>query len=252
MDTIRRDFLPSDLLVTLRGAGIDGAIAVQARQTVEETEWLLHLSDTYDFIRGVVGWVPLTEPALEVVLERVCEHRQLKGVRHVIHDEPDDEFMLRANFNKGIQQLQTFGLMFAPAFLTSGAIVGRRLQELGQTVDWAYQMIFSALAGGLIGSRLVGALRAVAAVEVEIEDVLDALHIHRQPFEAVSQFARHRRAFEAGDLLEVGELRDLHAVAPAFPAQPPRAQRRTFPVVFDETDVMNAGIDPDRREGLQV
>ena len=65
MENIRRDFLPSDLLVNLRAAGIDGTIAVQARQTIDETEWLLQLSDVHDFIRGVVGWVPLTEPAVE-------------------------------------------------------------------------------------------------------------------------------------------------------------------------------------------
>jgi L-fuconolactonase len=112
MEIIRRDFLPSDLLVNLRAAGIDGTVAVQARQTVEETEWLLHLSDTHDFIRGVVGWAPLTEPALEAVLARLCDYRKLKGVRHVIHDEPDDEFMLRADFNKGIQQLRRFGLVY--------------------------------------------------------------------------------------------------------------------------------------------
>jgi L-fuconolactonase len=112
MGIIRRDFLPSDLLVNLRTAGIDGTIAVQARQTVEETEWLLQLSDTHDFIRGVVGWVPLTEPTLKAVLERLCEYRRLKGVRHVIHDEPDDDFILGANFNKGIQQLQSFGLIY--------------------------------------------------------------------------------------------------------------------------------------------
>jgi L-fuconolactonase len=112
MDVIRRDFLPSDLLVNLRASGIDATIAVQARQTVQETEWLLQLSDTHDFIRGVVGWVPLAEPTLNAVLERVCQHRRLKGVRHVIHDEPDDEFILRANFNRGIQQLQSFGLVY--------------------------------------------------------------------------------------------------------------------------------------------
>jgi L-fuconolactonase len=112
MDIIRRDFLPSDLLVNLRTAGIDGTIAVQARQTMEETEWLLQLSHAHDFIRGVVGWVPLTEPTLNAVLERLCEHRELKGVRHVVHDEPDDDFILRANFNQGIQQLQGFGLVY--------------------------------------------------------------------------------------------------------------------------------------------
>src|SRR5580704_3929869 len=75
------------------------------------------------------------------------------------------------------------------------------------------------------------ALRALAAVEVEVVDALDALHIHRQPLEAVSQFAGHRRAFETRDLLEIGELRHFHAVAPAFPSQAPRAKRRALPIV---------------------
>jgi L-fuconolactonase len=112
MNMLRGDFLPSDLLLNLHAAGIDGTIAVQARQTMQETEWLLQLSAAHDFVRGVVGWVPLSDPGVKGVLERVCEHRQLKGVRHVVQDEPDDEFMLRANFNNGIQQLQSFGLVY--------------------------------------------------------------------------------------------------------------------------------------------
>ena len=79
---------------------------------------------------------------------------------------------------------------------------------------------------------------AVAAVEVEIVDAVDALHVHGQPLQPVGELARHRRAFEAGDLLEVGELRHFHAVAPAFPAEPPGAERRALPVVLDETDVV--------------
>jgi hypothetical protein len=76
--------------------------------------------------------------------------------------------------------------------------------------------------------------------------------VHRQPFEAVSQLTRHRRAFETGDLLEVGELRHLHAVAPAFPAEPPGAERRAFPIVLDETDVVNLWIDADGVERFQI
>ncbi len=86
---------------------------------------------------------------------------------------------------------------------------------------------------------------AVAAVEVEIVDAVDALHIHRQALEAVGELARHRRAFEARDLLEVGELADFHAVAPAFPAEAPRAQRRALPVVLDKADVVQRRIDAD-------
>ncbi len=95
-------------------------------------------------------------------------------------------------------------------------------------------------------------LRAVAAVEIEFEDVLDALHIHRQPFEPVGELAGDRRAFKAGDLLEIRELRNLHAVAPAFPAEPPGAERRAFPIVLDEADVVDLRIDADGVERLQI
>ena len=93
---------------------------------------------------------------------------------------------------------------------------------------------------------------AVAAVEVEVVDVLDPLHVHRQPLEPVGQLARHRRAFEAGDLLKVGELRHFHAVAPAFPAEPPGAERRALPVVLDEAHVVQREIDADRRERVEI
>src|SRR5579871_4564262 len=96
------------------------------------------------------------------------------------------------------------------------------------------------------------ALVAVAAVEIEVVDTVDALHIHRKPFETVSELARNRRAFDTSDLLEVGELRDLHPVAPAFPSEPPRAERWAFPVVFDKADVVQARIDADGGERLQI
>ena len=88
---------------------------------------------------------------------------------------------------------------------------------------------------------------AVEAVEVEIVDRLDALQVHGEAFEPVGEFARDRRAFEACDLLEVGELADLHAVAPAFPPQPPGAERRALPIVLDEADVVTRRVDPDGR-----
>ncbi|HEX4645081.1 MAG TPA: amidohydrolase, partial [Verrucomicrobiae bacterium] len=62
MAVLRRDFLPEDLLPLLSGMGFDGSIAVQARQTLGETEWLLELADQHDFIKGVVGWLDLRSP----------------------------------------------------------------------------------------------------------------------------------------------------------------------------------------------
>ncbi|MBT8038427.1 MAG: amidohydrolase family protein [Verrucomicrobiae bacterium] len=110
--TIRRDFLPSDLAPLLVESGIDGCVAVQARQMMEETRWLLSLAEQNDLIHGVVGWVPLLESAVGASLEEFASHPKLVGVRHVVHDEPDDNFILREDFNAGIKQLSQHGLVY--------------------------------------------------------------------------------------------------------------------------------------------
>lgn len=111
-DTIRRDFLPTDLEPLLDAAGIDGTVAVQARQMVEETAWLLELAGRHPRIRGVVGWVPLADRAGEPWLERCAADPRLVGVRHVVHDEPDDLFILRTDVNEGVRRLSAYGLVY--------------------------------------------------------------------------------------------------------------------------------------------
>src|SRR5919107_3214222 len=61
---------------------------------------------------------------------------------------------MQPELNIGPLELKTFGICFALGFLASGLIIGRRLRELGHPVDWAYEMVFAALVGGLIGSRV--------------------------------------------------------------------------------------------------
>lgn len=113
MTVLRHDYLPSDLQPELIKAGYSGSIAVQARQTTEETRWLLHLSEQYDFIKGVVGWVNLcSEDKLKKELDEFCKSGKLKGVRHVVHDEPDDNFMLRDDFLRGISILKDYDLAY--------------------------------------------------------------------------------------------------------------------------------------------
>ncbi len=112
MNVIRKDFLPADLKAELDNADFDGSIAVQARQKPEETSWLLQLASNHSFIRGVVGWVDLRSKDLPEQLELFTISKKLVGVRHVIHDEPDDDFMLRPDFQKGIKQLQKYGLTY--------------------------------------------------------------------------------------------------------------------------------------------
>ncbi len=112
MKVIRRDFLPEDLEKEISGSGIDGVVSVQARQTIDETEWLLGFSEKHDFIKGVVGWVPLISPNVRQHLSDFSSFRKLKSVRHVIQGESDNDFILRKDFDEGIKALKEFGLAY--------------------------------------------------------------------------------------------------------------------------------------------
>lgn len=111
MATLRRDFLPVDLEAEMRACGIDGAILVEARQTLQETDWLLQLASTREFLRGVVGWLPLVSPDIEAVLERYEGAAKLVGARHVVQAE-DDGFLARDDFNRGMRALTKSGLIY--------------------------------------------------------------------------------------------------------------------------------------------
>jgi L-fuconolactonase len=112
MDILKHDFLPHDLQPLLAGIHFDGCVAVQARQDLEETRWLLELAARHRFIKGVVGWVDLCSEQLPGQLQRFAGHPKLLGVRHIVHDEPDDNFMLRPDFRRGISHLREFNLTY--------------------------------------------------------------------------------------------------------------------------------------------
>ena len=111
MASIRRDFLPADLAPEITAAGIDRVVSVQARQTLAETGWLLEMAAANPWIAGVVGWVPLIDPAVGDLLERLAANPALKSVRHVLQAEPD-EYMAREDFNAGISSLRNTGLAY--------------------------------------------------------------------------------------------------------------------------------------------
>jgi L-fuconolactonase len=112
MPVLRRDYLPGELEPLLRASGFDGTIVVQAQQAAPETDWLLDLADRHAFIRGVVGWVDLCSPRAGDALARYARRTKLVGVRHIVHDEPDDDFLLRADFRSGIARLREHGLVY--------------------------------------------------------------------------------------------------------------------------------------------
>ncbi|MEQ2008590.1 MAG: amidohydrolase family protein [Limisphaerales bacterium] len=109
---IRRDFLPPDLAREMAKVGIVGCVAVQAQQTVAEARWLLSLADAEPFIKGVVGWVDMQSERVEEQLAELAQHPRFVGVRHVVQDEPDDNFMLRPACQRGIGKLRQFNLAY--------------------------------------------------------------------------------------------------------------------------------------------
>jgi L-fuconolactonase len=112
MGVLRRDYLPEELEPLLRASGFEGTVAVQAQQAAAETDWLLELAERHSFIRGVVGWVDLRAANVDEALDRYGARPKLVGVRHIVHDEPDDDFLLRADFRRGVSRLRARGLVY--------------------------------------------------------------------------------------------------------------------------------------------
>jgi L-fuconolactonase len=136
MHVIQADFLPADLESEAQKVGIDGTIVVQARQTLEESRWLLELADKHRFVQGVVAWAPLTRPEIRTYLGELAKNPRLKGIRHIVQDEPDDRFLLRDDFNNGILALAEYKLVY------DILIYERHLPHAIEFVDRHPQQIF--------------------------------------------------------------------------------------------------------------
>lgn len=136
---LHRDWLPADLAGLQKPLGIDGSIAVQARQSLAESDWLLGLADADPQIKGVVGWVDLRSENVGRELGRLARHPKFVGVRHVVQDEPDDNFMLRPEFLRGISQLKahklTYDILIYPKQLLAAIELVRRFPEQPFVLD---------------------------------------------------------------------------------------------------------------------
>ena len=108
-NVLRRNFLPSDLEPLLGASGLDGCIAVQAREIVKETDFLMNLADQHAYVQGVVGWVDLCADNVEAVLDAYSEKPTLKGFRMLIHDRADPDFAISSTHARGVGFLEQHG-----------------------------------------------------------------------------------------------------------------------------------------------
>lgn len=134
---LRQDYLPAHLQPYLHVNGLAGTIAVQARQSIQETEYLVQLAEANNFVKGVVGWVDLRAGNLLATLSKY--QGKLVGVRHVIHDEPEIDFMLQADFCRGIGMLQdfsyTYDLLIRPEHINNSLELIDRFPEQRFVID---------------------------------------------------------------------------------------------------------------------
>ena len=112
MSVIRRDFLSDDLQKVFAENGVDACVAVQADQTTEETNFLISIAENNNFIKGVVGWVNLRSESIEDDLLKYKKYNVVKGFRHVVQGEQDNNFMLRPEFLRGIELLGKYDLCY--------------------------------------------------------------------------------------------------------------------------------------------
>lgn len=112
MKVLQQDFMPPELKKELDRVGMEGCVAVQADQSEEETHFLLSLADRYDVIKGVVGWLDMRADSFRQRLEYYGSYPKLKGLRHLVQDEPDDRFLLRPDFLSGMRNLADFDLAY--------------------------------------------------------------------------------------------------------------------------------------------
>jgi L-fuconolactonase len=139
MKVIRKNFLPEDLRIVYQDNAIDGCVAVQADQTLAETDFLLDLAEKNDFIKGIVGWIDLRAANIDEVLNQYSAFPKLKGFRHVVQGEADHNFMLRPDFLNGIAALEkynfTYDILIFPHQLGAALELIRRFPNQKFVID---------------------------------------------------------------------------------------------------------------------
>ena len=139
LEKICRSFLPDDLEPMIQAAGVDKTIFVQTQHDLNENRWVLDLADQYDWLAGVVGWVDLISSDCESQVEEFKDRPKFVGIRHVVQDEQDDDFIVRPDVLRGLAVLEkhdiAFDLLFYVKHLKHAATVARRFPKLRLVID---------------------------------------------------------------------------------------------------------------------
>lgn len=136
---ICKTFLPEHLKPMIDAAGVDKTVFVQTQHNIEENRWVLGLAEANDWIAGVVGWVDLTSPDCEAQIEEFKDHSKFVGIRHVVQDEADDDFIVRDDVLRGLGVLEKhevpYDLLFYVKHLKHAATVANKFPNAKFVID---------------------------------------------------------------------------------------------------------------------
>jgi len=136
---ICRDFLPEDLKPHLKAAGVERTVLVQTQHDLQENRWALQLADENDFIAGVVGWIDLRSESCEDQLLEFKYHPRFVGIRHIVQGEPDEDFIVRPEFLRGLKVLEKhqvpYDVLTYTQHLKHAVTLGRELPDLPMVID---------------------------------------------------------------------------------------------------------------------
>ena len=136
---LRRNYLPEDLVPIIESSGVSRTVVVQANHAPAEAAFLLDLAEANEFIAGVVAWVDLTSPRVDHVLDGLATRPKLVGVRHQVHDEPDEAWLLRDDVVRGLRELEqhalTYDLLLRPRHLKYVRPLAEKVPDLKLVVD---------------------------------------------------------------------------------------------------------------------
>lgn len=139
LEKICKTFLPKDLKPRIDAAGVDKTVFVQTQHNLEENRWVLGLAEQHDWIAGVVGWVDLASSDCESQVEEFVDNPKFVGVRHVVQDEPNDDFIVQDDVLHGLGVLEKYGvpydLLFYVKHLKHAATVARKFPNLKFVID---------------------------------------------------------------------------------------------------------------------
>jgi len=139
MKVLRRTFLPNDISYTLKKNKIDGAVLVQASQSIAENKFLKEMSDAYAMVKGIVGWIDFSAKNIADQLREYAEDPVMKGFRHIVEDEEDPDFLLRDDFMNGLELLAkydfSYDLLIRPRHFESTLACIRQNPNLSFVLD---------------------------------------------------------------------------------------------------------------------